>query len=508
MLEKYKQEYLNKGTQFILVDGEGIILDSDQKLFEIIPGEPIYNIHPFFHCIFSFYDTTAMEYTFNCIHLSINGKELIADIELAKKQLASLIIITDLTEHYNTAQAIAQDRNESIINSELIVLKNAELEERERFKNSFIQNFSHELRNPLTGIIGITNVLGNTDLSEEQRRMIDFLKDSNSNLKLMLEDVLSISTIASGRLRIESKTFNLSKLLELLKFTYSTKAKQKDLEFECIVDKRIPEVVEGDRLRLFQILTNLLDNAIKYTLSGSISLEVHLNQRRANKVSLRFSISDTGVGIPDESVGRIFESFTRLEGSKAQEGTGLGLAVVKGLLELMQSKIFVRSNVGKGSVFYFDLLLKYPIRSLSPTPKKSTKWQPKPSAKREIRKHKVLIVEDDIKVQTLLFQTLMTTNSFYVDLVNDGALVMEELINHEYDLILMDVNLPNVSGDHVTRLIRDLPLKKVKNIPIVGLTAYGFEDNIKAYLAAGMNSVLIKPYSDELLIETIFKLLK
>ena len=507
-LEQYKVQYVNQNIQFIVIDFDGVIVDSDQTFMKLNKGDYIYDVHPFFTSYSVMLESLDETITYNCVHLDHLQQEFITDVKMIKKDNGILLVIYDLTDHYISYQSIAQARNESIINSELVILKNIELEERERFKNTFIQNFSHELRNPLTSIISITNVIEGTDLNSEQQRMVNFLKESNLNLRLLLDDIMSISMISSGRLELRNKVFNLYQLLELVQFTYRTKAAQKSLAFTLDYDEEIPEFVEGDRLRLFQIITNLLDNALKFSKKGTVTLSVQLNQKRANKVSLRFKISDEGVGIPSERIDAIFESFSQLNTEEKQEGSGLGLSIVKGLLELMDSSIKVESELGKGATFYFDLGLKFQMDLASSPIVKKTALSISSSKMRTDRKYKLLLVEDDERIQTVLFKSLMDTNFFFIDLVNDGAQVLEEVINNSYDIILMDVDLPNVQGDHITKLIRDFPFKNIKNIPIIGITANAFEENINDYLNKGMNAVVTKPFDLQELVETVLKFLK
>jgi len=215
MLEEYKNQYINQSIQFVCTDFDGVILESDQTFFQVDEGKSIQDVDPFFLSFDSVIESQEDIVTLNCIHLSLHHQEFIADVKFIKKPTGILIAIYDLTEHYISYQKIAQARNESVINEEFVALKNSELQERERFKNKFIQNFSHELRNPLTSIISITNVIESTDLTNEQQRMLDFLKDSNSNLKLMLDDILSISMISSGKLQLRHKAFNLHNLLQV-----------------------------------------------------------------------------------------------------------------------------------------------------------------------------------------------------------------------------------------------------------------------------------------------------
>ncbi|UJH69154.1 ATP-binding protein [Allomuricauda sp. SCSIO 65647] len=508
MLERYKQQYIGKNIQFVFVDDDGTVRESDQTIFRFQIGFRIAEVHPFFETLSFLEGIQENEFSFNCVHLEVDDNEHIVDIRVVGQEAGILMVIIDHTQYYQEYQTVAQARNESIIKAELIVLKNKELEERERFKNRFIQNFSHELRNPLTGIVSITNILSATDLNVQQRQLLDFLKEANTNLKSMLEDILSISMMASGKLALKEKAFKLSSLLELLEFTYGNRAKNKGLQFSVDVDERLPEYVEGDRLRLYQVLTNLLENAVKYTESGTVSLTVHVNQKRANKVSLHFEVSDTGMGISPENHVLIFESFSRLDRYDNKGGVGIGLTIVKGLLELMGSEIKMESHLEKGTRFYFDLTLKYPLYSIKKSLIKSKGRIVENTISKRDKKYRLLLVEDDERVQMTLFKILADTEHFYIELANDGARVIEEVINNTYDLIVMDVNLPNASGDHLTHIIRELPFGKVRDVPIIGITANAFDEDIKRYLRVGMNQVITKPFEAHKLLEAIYNYLK
>lgn len=509
MLNKYRQQHADQNLQFILLDDKGRVLESDETIFPVKTGSTIYGIHPFFESLSALLENLEKELTLYCIHLNIQETSLIADMKIIREDKGILLIISDLTEHYNSYQSVAQARNESIIKTELTVIKNNELEERERFKNNFIQNFSHELRNPLTSVMAITDILASTFLTNEQQGMLEFLKDSNTNLRLMLEDILNISSIESGHVDLQENFFSLRKLLQLIDFTYKAKARQKKLEFEFVLDEKVPEFVEGDRLRIYQVLTNLLDNALKYTSEGKITFSVLFNQKWANRVSLRYEISDTGVGLPEGSLESVFESFVQFESGKNKNGSGLGLAIVKGILNLMGSKISVKSKHNEGSTFYFDLFLKFPLASSTLQAADDTdSFDLKGLKKKYPEKMDILVVEDDERIQTVLLKTLIDTDFFRVQILNDGSDVMNELVNNQYDLILMDVNLPNLSGDQLTKLIREFPFKNIKNIPIIGLTANAYKDQLETYLTSGMNKVITKPFEKEELLKTIFLVLK
>jgi len=509
MLKEFQEKYNSTNDQFIFSDKEGIVLDSDQTLFTIEKGSSIFDFHLFFESLETLFEGGEEETNFHCVHLDIEEGIYVVDILVVIKNSGVLLIIKNLTDHYNSYQTITQTRNESVIKTELTLIKNLELQERERFKNSFIQNFSHELRNPLMSIMAIIELLDDTEMSSEQQKMLDFLKESNTNLRLMLEDTLSIGMIDAGKLEIEQKLFGLQRFFELIQFTYTAKAKMKGLKFVCSWDAKIPEFVEGDRLRLFQIVTNLLDNAMKYTEVGTVSFSVELNQKRANTVSLQFRVSDTGVGISKENQAVIFESFHRENVNKRTKGTGLGLTIAKRLLELMGSKIQLKSELDKGSDFYFNLLFKFPLLSSMETKSLDKNQETFARAVSEDKKKfKILLVDDDEYVQATLFKILLKTGRFKIDLAYDGAMVFQEVVSNNYDLILMDVNLPNLDGIQITKLIKDFPFKDIKNIPIIGITANAYQENIDQCLDAGMLKVLIKPFEKEELLKTLSKALK
>jgi len=508
MLEKYKTQFIGNSIQFVVLDEKGLVRESDNTCIPLKTGDSLKEFHPFFESLEAIAPEANNEITFNCIHLESEEKELITDLVLRREDNALLLVIYDLTQHYNEYQSVAQARNESIIQEQLIALKNIELEERERFKDQFIRNFSHEIRNPLTSIMSLTQVLSQTDLTAEQEQMVQYLNQSNAQLRLLLEDILSISMISSGKLQLVDKEFNLIKLLNLLTFTYNTKAKEAGLEFVAKIDEKLPQIVASDRLRIYQIITNILDNAIKYTETGQIEFSVQLNQKRANKANIRFEISDTGRGIPAAQLESIFTSFTQVYDTDKEQGSGLGLSIVKGLLKLMDSEIQVTSEMDQGTRFFFDLNLKYPLPSSQRADKKDEILDTVVRKNLKKDKYKLLLVEDDVMIQTVVFKFLSGTDRFFIEIVSDGAKVMEEVVNTQYDLIIMDINIPNISGDQIARLIRDFPFKGIKDIPIIGVTGTLYDEDIAAYKAAGMNAIIPKPFAQEELLKVVFRYLK
>lgn len=510
MLETYRGTYFHPRTQFITIDSSGNVLESDDILFPLKKGDHINSVSLFFEGLSTYFDTDEdNEIKFTCIHLEdINQKEYTCDIEF--KTFAgtkpTLIIIHDFSDHYKYYQEVAQSRNESVINSQILELQNKYLKEKEDFKNTFIANFSHELRNPLIGVTAFCSVLQKTNMSVEQHDYVEVIKSSADHLKNMIGDILEMSKIEVGKLAIDEEVFNFHELIELLQFTYSIKAKQKNIEFEVDFDEKIPRFFEGDKTRIKQVFENLLENALKFTTTGKITFSIRQNQRRARKVNLNISVQDTGIGIPAEKLDLIFNSFTQLNNSQKYAGTGLGLAIVKGLVELMDGKITVESEEKKGSTFKINMNFKYPINQEDTSLENKSTIEKKNSLSKE--KYNILLAEDSELAQMAVLKILAQEGNFYLDIISNGEDVIESIIHNEYDLILMDIRMPGTNGDALTKMIRSLPVQNCKTIPILAITANLYDDDKKRYKKMGMNDIIEKPFDETTLLKKIYKYLK
>lgn len=504
MLEAYKKKYAKAVIQYSILDNNGLILESDDVLFPKLQDKNIADIHPFFECLLPLLDTENEEYIFSCIHLSYNNTILIADIILQTfdETKSPLLIIHDLTSHYNNYQTSAQIRNESVIHSQILELKNSYLKEKEDFKNAFIANFSHELRDPLTGIITFSDILEKSDLNPEQQEYISILKSSSSFLKYMINDILDLSKIEAGKLDILVEPFNLLDLLENIKRNYAVKAEHSGLEFNYNFDNKLPKIVSGDVLRLRQILTNLLNNAFKFTKTGSVTFNVALNQIRAQKANIHFEIIDTGIGIKTENLDHIFNSFSQIENENIRKkGAGLGLSISKHLVELLsKSKISVTSEYGKGSTFSTNISFKCSTNlKIDQEPIKKRK------ALKKDKKYNILLVEDSEITQISVLKILASQKQFFLDIVETSEDTISKITNfdNEFDLVLMDIKLKNNEGDKISRLIRKLPERQHRKIPIIALTAQIYKEDLKRYKKAGINDVIKKPFNESTLLEKI-----
>ena len=508
MLKQYKQNYAQSVNQYLIVDFEGNIVESDDVIFNDLEGKHISEIHPFFESLSSVLLEKNQDLVFSCIHLKDQKDNTITTDVILKtfdgKKLP-LIVILDLTIHYNNYQTTAQVRNESIINSQILELKNEYLQEKEAFKNAFIANFSHELRDPLTGILTFSDILKNTGLNDEQFNYLKVIDSSTSYLKQLIEDILDISKIESGKAEIILKPFNLHHLLAQIEAIYKVKAQQKGLEFIALFKDNLPEVVGGDELRLRQVLSNLLENAIKFTEEGSVTFSASLNQTRARKANIHFEVKDTGVGIDKEDQDVIFESFKQLDNSHVYKGSGLGLAIAKYFVELSGSTINVDSKLGKGSTFSTNInfILDPEYKNIKTTTEVSKPLDVN-------KKYNVLLVEDSEITQLSILKILASKGNYFLDIVTKGTDVIPRLTdeNTEFDLILMDIKLPNTFGDDIAKQIRQLPEREHKKIPIIALTARVFKDDLKRYKKAGINDVIKKPFDEATLIKKINEYLK
>ncbi|MFD0861115.1 hybrid sensor histidine kinase/response regulator [Sungkyunkwania multivorans] len=504
-LTDYKGNFFQTRSQFIILNNDGTVKESLGALVKIGANETITKIHPFFESMIQLLKAAPDNHSFKCIHLG-KEDEFVCDIDLSVNKEESLLVIHDFTDHYKEYQNVAQSRNESVITSQILDLQNQYLKEKEEFKNKFIANFSHEIRNPLTSVLTFCQMLEKTDLDLDQQDYVNVIQSATDDLRKILEDILDLSKIEAGKLSLEIDVFDIHEELELIKFIYSAKCRQRQLEFHCKIDEKIPRYVEGDKHRFKQVLVNLLENAMKFTHEGSITLKVQQNFARGNRTHLHFEIIDTGVGIPKDKLEDVFESFTQAHDSNKYKGTGLGLTIVKELLHMVQSEIKVESEENKGTTFSFNLVLKFPFDQELEKPKsesKKAKYR-KPANK---KKFKVLLVEDIELTQMIVLKILAKTGAFYLDILSHGQDVIETLKHEEYDLILMDIKIPGTQGDEVSRQIRAMGFNNTRNVPILALTAHHKPDDLKVYKKSGIDDVVRKPFDEESLLNTMYKYL-
>ena len=496
MIDKLKQRYIKDKIQFIEISKEGVIIDSDNNLFNLKKGGSIYNVHPFFESIqYHFNEKAGSEFNISCINLKIGNVEGIYDLIIHIQKDSLILSIFDFTAHYKMSNTLSQEKNESIIQSQI-------LKEREEFKNKFLANTSHELRTPLSTIMGFSTILQRSNLDKTQLHYLDVIKSSGEHLRNLIDDILDISRIEMGRLKIQSNRFDFNKLFEILSDSYTVKSKNKNINFSYKIDKNIPQFVVGDKLRLRQILTNLLDNAVKFTHEGSVKLDVKLLERKSKNLKLEFTITDTGIGIQDDKIDTIFESFAQTHDVNTYGGTGLGLSIVKNLIGLMHGSIDVSSKSDKGTTFKFMLNFEVSANQKTDAPVVF-----KPLKDESAKKFSILVADDLESNQLLIMKILADYGKYYLDIVSNGDQVIERLHQNNYDLILMDLKMPKMDGYDTTRFIRQSQVEEIKDIPIIALTANVSPLEKEICLGIGMNDYISKPYDEKNLIQKMDKLL-
>jgi len=497
MLETIKKNFQNSNTQFILFNELGVIIDSDNTLINATSGKNISELHPFFENLAT--SLTRDDLNFSCVHLSNSGQELICDINISlAEENTYLITLTDFSKHYHSFQSLAQSRNETAINAEVLAVKNKILIEKEAFKDKFINNFSHEITSPITSIIAFANLLKSSNLNSEQKEYLEVMTASSLHLKSMINDVLDISKLGIGKLEINNEEFNLNKLLTQIESEYKYKCAEKQLDFNLFIDEKVPTYIESDKTKIRQLIKNLLDNALKFTTTGSIKLKIETVFIRAQKITLAIIIEDTGIGIKKDDQEDVFIRFKRLGSSKNIEGVGLGLSIVKELTELLGGTIKLSSEYKKGCRFTINLKAKFPITQKVVKDKKAKKLFQKNK-----QKHQVLVVEDNELHQLTIFKILAKTNNYYLDIVSNGTEALEAINNTIYDVILMDYKMPLLNGLETAKVIRNLTDKRRKKTPIIISTGAHINTEILSQKGKDINDIITKPFDEQLFIETI-----
>ena len=393
--------------------------------------------------------------------------------------------------------AIALQRRMMLDN---LITARQKAEEAAQAKQIFMSTMSHEIRTPLNEVIGITNLLLQGNPREDQMDYIRTLKFSGNHLLTLVNDVLDYNKMESGKIVFEQTQFNLSNFLAEIIRSYSFRSKAKNLTFNINKDNALPPEVIGDPIRLNQILSNLLSNALKFTNQGGINIYIKELERIGNRSKMEFIVSDTGIGIPRDKHSSIFESFTQASSDTTRYfgGTGLGLAICKKLIELQGGKISVESEPGVGSIFRFDITFNVPDKTAHKQVIES------PESYSGLEGKRILVAEDN-KINFFVANKFLVGWGVKVTHVENGQLALELLEKNEFDLILMDLHMPVMDGIEATRIIRKSENPKIKDIPIVALTAAIMSESHDKIEDLNINDYVLKPFKPYDLFERILK---
>jgi PAS domain S-box-containing protein len=378
-------------------------------------------------------------------------------------------------------------------------------EQANKAKSSFLAKVSHELRTPMNGILGITSLLLGTQIDEKQKKFLDMVKQSADNLLKIINDILDYSKIESGKLSINPTQMNISHVVEETLNLHKHSIELKKLDLMVSIDENIPGVVIGDPGRIQQVLVNLVSNAMKFTEKGTIEVQCKLLKLTEMKATIRFTVKDTGIGIPKDKISLLFKSFSQIDGSFTRKygGTGLGLSISKELVEMMNGRINVESEEGRGSNFFFDIPFPIEVKTEQVTEKQEEENVVEIAARYPDFPARILVAEDSIINQEVI-KKVLGLKSWDVMVASTGKEALELYESMDFDIIFMDVQMPEMDGLEATKKIREIN-RDDKKIPIIGLTAHGYEMHKRECLSAGMDDYITKPIDWTVIFSTICK---
>jgi len=365
-------------------------------------------------------------------------------------------------------------------------------------KSNFLSVMSHEIRTPMNAVIGMIHLLLEESPKREQTENLSTLKYSAENLMVLINDILDYSKVESGKIALEHTSFDLRLLTKSIGNSFELKAQENGIQFSILIDQKIPSQLKSDPGRLTQILNNLISNAIKFTPNGFVKLFINLVHKSKRKVQLEFAVEDSGIGISRDKQEMIFQSFTQaqLDTTRKYGGTGLGLAITKKLLRLFDSQIFVESKLNKGSKFYFALDLEIDhLKEIN---------EEKDLSEIILKlKNKNILAVDDNEINLLMLGKFLSKWNIKFETALNGEIALQKIFDVDFDLILLDLQMPGMDGYEVAKTIRSLENQSMRDLPIVAVSADTFDNVRERIIAAGMSGFLSKPFNPSELLEVL-----
>jgi signal transduction histidine kinase/ActR/RegA family two-component response regulator len=422
----------------------------------------------------------------------------------AETQKALLNILDDYDKEKMTLQA-----HQSAVMNILDDYQDAKekAEQSQKAKEQFLASMSHEIRTPLNGIIGFTKILLRNEMSEKQKPQLEAIKASSDILLVLINDILDLAKIEAGKMNIETAELKLPELVNSVLGSFELRFLEKELKINTHVDDRIPKILIGDPVRINQILLNLISNSVKFTSDGGqISIQVNLLEEDEEKTNIELIVSDTGIGIPQEKLETIFQPFMQSSSDTARKygGTGLGLSIIQRLVDLMGGTVSVKSKMNEGSTFTITLpLTKTKAKEIS----KKIEINNHIDDLKSIGKLKILLAED-IPINQFLAKTILHDFGFESDVAENGKIATQLLEKNHYDIILMDLMMPEMNGFEATQFIRTKMQPPKSTIPIIALTADVTKADVDRCAEVGMDEYVSKPINETDLLNKIVLLIK
>ncbi|MCB0395783.1 MAG: response regulator [Flavobacteriales bacterium] len=444
--------------------------------------------HPYFKRMIK----TRRSVSYECKNFAKSGKEYwtlttITPVLNDKDEIEGIVAMdSDVTEKKKAEKALLKAKKIA--------------ESSAKAREMFLANMSHEIRTPMNAIMGIIQLLRETSINSQQNYYLKSMEFAGENLMRIIDDVLDLSKIESGKLSIEEQGFDIVEMVRDLVNSVAYRAHEQGIEMKLDLDIDIPPVVVGDPVRINQILLNLVSNAIKFTHEGGVQLSVKVHSQDQDKCLLRFMVADSGIGIPKEKQEQIFEEFEQAHKGNTRKygGTGLGLSIVKRLTSMMDGRMKLQSKEGKGTTFTIDLPFRITDKPLSENATEDM------GRLRDVLSDKCILLVEDNKLNQMVASDFLASMGIKVSIANDGQEAMEWLRKQQADLVLMDIQMPRMDGYETTRMIRE-ELKSP--VPIIAMTAHAINGEERRCKAAGMNDYISKPLKKITLYKKIAQLI-
>ena len=410
-----------------------------------------------------------------------------------KRQLGYIVMLWDDTEQQNYIKSLNEYNNMLLLKEKELQKQTAIAENANKTKSAFLSNMSHEIRTPMNAIVGMTEILKRKQFDEETEEYLDNIKHSGEALLAIINDILDFSKVESGKMELVLDDYDLRLLIKELDLVFKTRIESKDVHMEYDLADTIPNVLIGDSKRIRQILINIANNAIKFTEKGFVRISVAVENLTEKEVTLKFSVKDSGQGIKEEDLDKLFDAYQQvdLQKNSKKEGTGLGLAICKQLVQLMGGRLQVESTYGEGSTFFFSIKQDISTHKLQKSEAHTQTMFTAPKAR--------ILVVDDNKMNLKVFEGLFKPVAMQIDTALDGQEALEKVKQQDYDIVFMDHMMPGMDGVEVTKTIRQLSADSLHNaeyykkLVILALSANATEDAKQLFLSNGMDGFLSKP---------------